>query len=378
MLVSATTSGVTVPEQPPASSGPRPRSEVPGGQTHRSRPHIDVTSVDLQGDIVIITDRSGTIVDVNDAFVRTTGYSRQEAIGDTPKLLSSGLHGPEIYRELWETVLKGQVWTGQLIDRHRDGRLRTHRLAITPIVGSDGQVTHLIAVQRDIAAQRAAPTASTGLGELHTDAEAACTFVDTEGARLLGGDPAQLYAGGWLSFLPSEEVNALRESLDLAVGSGRRQRLDLRTSADRWLHLEVEPVLGSHGEHFGAVWLLEDITDRMHTHARLARRDAVVSTLLEALPAPVALINPDGTVLATNGAWSRRAAADHPALAAGPGDDLPALLRRDGEDRSAGKLARYLEDHLRGFPATVREPEAVVLHPLPSEQGGCLLQLQLD
>lgn len=365
------------PSPPPTAQPSPPRAEVPAGQGPRDRPAVDVTTVDLHGDLVIITEVDGTIVDVNDAFVRTTGYSRQEAIGDTPRLLSSGLQGPETYRELWQTVLSGRTWTGQLVDRHRDGRLRTHRLAITPIMGADGQVTHMVAVQRDIAAQRSAPSTSTGVGELHTDAEGACTFVDPEAARLLGGDPAQLYAGGWWSFLPAEEVEALQESLELAVRTGRRQRLDLHTSADRWLHLEVDPVLGSQGRLLGATWLLEDITDRMHTHARLARRDAVVTTLLEALPSAVALVNRDGTVLATNGRWSRGRTTEHAALAAAPGDDLLAVLRRAPSGSPAEVLGRYLDDQLRALPPTVATPEGLVFHALPSEQGGGLVELQL-
>ncbi len=380
-------------EQRPATEA---EDEPDQPQSHPGRPPIDITAVDLGGDMVMVTDRSGTIVDVNDAFVLATGYARKEAIGATPRLLKSGLQSDEVYRELWSTVLGGQVWKGELVDRHRDGSLRTYRVAITPIRGSDGQVTHMVSVQRDIAAQRSHPSGATGVGELHTNAEGRCNFVDTEAARLLDARPEDLYASGWETRIPSDDADAIHESIQAALSTGRRQRLDVRTHADRWLHLEIglvtsQPVSGSSnagdgrprsghpGGITGTSWLLEDITDQMEAHARLARRDALVTTLLTAIEHPVALVNADGTVMATNPAWSRGDVDLHPALGSSPGDDLPEGLRTlaDRGSEQAERLARHVGDHLRGLPPTTRPLQDISLLPLPTEQGGLLIRVHV-
>ena len=61
---------------------------------------------------MFITDRTGTIIWINEAFSQSSGYSADEAIGHKPSFLKSGKHEPEFYRELWETILSGRVWGG--------------------------------------------------------------------------------------------------------------------------------------------------------------------------------------------------------------------------------------------------------------------------
>jgi PAS domain S-box-containing protein len=354
-------------------------AQHPQEPTPIGRAPIDITALDLGGDVVIITDRDGTIVDVNAAFVNVTGFSRTEAIGATPKLLRSGLQAPETYDELWKTVLAGKVWTGQLVDRHRDGRLRTHRVTITPIQGTDGRVSHLVAVQRDLAAQRATPLVASGIGELHTDRTGRCTYLDAEAARLLDTDRDELFAHGWQRALSEDDVAAVEDSMEAVVSGGRSQRLDVRTIEPRWLHLEIAPLTDQRRGTIGTSWHLEDITGDMETHARLARRDAVVTALLETISDPVAVVSADGTVIATNPAWSRGTKATHPLLGAAPGDDLLAVLRvaADRGDEHAPRLARRVKTQLSGMPTASAPPPGVTFHPLANEDGGCVIRIDL-
>lgn len=343
------------------------------------RPPIDIASVDLGGAAVLITDRAGTIVDVNDAFVRITGYSRNEAVGASPRMLGSGLQPSEVYEELWDTVLSGEVWTGQLVDRHRDGRLRTHRVTITPVQGGDGRISHLVAVQRDLAAHRTQPIVASGIGELHTDQTGRCTFLDVEAARMLDAPMDALYARGWEGRLTDDDSAAVKDSIEAAATSGRHQRLDVRTVEARWLHLEIVPLTDQARGTIGTSWHLEDITGEMESHARLARRDAVVAALLEAIDDPVAVINADGTVMATNPAWSRGTADEHPLLGSAPGDDLPVATRQAASRGQPGaeRLAKALHRQLQGLPVE-HLPEGLELHPLANEYGGFVIRLSHD
>lgn len=89
---------------------------------------------------------------MNDAFCRLSGYGRDEAIGRTPGLLKSGKQSPDFYRRLWQTILSGRTWQGELVERRRDGGLWTASQVITPLRDESGQVTHFVAIQHDVTA----------------------------------------------------------------------------------------------------------------------------------------------------------------------------------------------------------------------------------
>ena len=106
-------------------------------------------AVEASGHAVYITDPSGTIEYVNPAFEELTCYDREEAVGRTPNILNSGEMPDGYFEELWETVLSGEVWEEEVIDRRKDGELYTAYQTISPI--TDGEdVTALVAVQADI------------------------------------------------------------------------------------------------------------------------------------------------------------------------------------------------------------------------------------
>jgi PAS domain S-box-containing protein len=101
-------------------------------------------------DAVMITDRDGTIEWVNPAFTRLTGYSPEEATGRKPQFLKSGAQTPAFYKHLWETLLEGRVWYGELSNRRKDGSLYTEEMTITPVTDETGDIAHFAAIKRDI------------------------------------------------------------------------------------------------------------------------------------------------------------------------------------------------------------------------------------
>ncbi|MDA8412702.1 MAG: PAS domain S-box protein [Desulfobacteraceae bacterium] len=104
---------------------------------------------------IVITDPSGTIEYVNPRFTELTGYSAEEAVGRNPRIISSGHTPAEVYRELWETILAGDKWQGELYNRKKNGELYWERAMIAPIFGGDGEIAHFIAIKEDISDQRA-------------------------------------------------------------------------------------------------------------------------------------------------------------------------------------------------------------------------------
>ncbi len=99
---------------------------------------------------IFITDHRGRIVWVNDAFSRLSGYTPEEALGNSPSFLKSGRQDPSFYHELWQTILAGNVWRGEVIERCKDGSLVTVDEVITPLRDGDGAITHYVAIQHDI------------------------------------------------------------------------------------------------------------------------------------------------------------------------------------------------------------------------------------
>lgn len=106
--------------------------------------------VEQTADSVFITESDGTIVYVNPAFEYTTGFSRGEALGRTPRLLRSGQPNGEFYQEIWDTVLAGGVFRGTLVNSKKDGELFHAEHTISPIAGADGRCEYLVSVAKDI------------------------------------------------------------------------------------------------------------------------------------------------------------------------------------------------------------------------------------
>ncbi len=103
---------------------------------------------------LVITDATGRIEWVNPAFTRFTGYDQSEVIGGNPRLLRSGAHSPGFYRELWVTISRGEVWSGEIENRRRDGTHYHEHMTIAPVRAPDGVITHYVAIKEDISTKR--------------------------------------------------------------------------------------------------------------------------------------------------------------------------------------------------------------------------------
>ncbi len=112
-----------------------------------------MAAIQQAGEMVVITDLDGTIQYVNPAFETVTGYSRREAVGRNPRMLKSGEHDAAFYRELWDTVSRGYVWRGRVVNRRKDGSLFTEDATISPVCDASGRIVNYVAVKRDITAE---------------------------------------------------------------------------------------------------------------------------------------------------------------------------------------------------------------------------------
>lgn len=107
-------------------------------------------AVEQSAEMVMITDREGRIQYVNPGFERTTGYTREEAIGRTPNLLKSGRHEDSFFAALWSAVASGQVWNGRIINRKKDGSLFETETTISPVRDAAGKIISYLSVSLDV------------------------------------------------------------------------------------------------------------------------------------------------------------------------------------------------------------------------------------
>lgn len=111
---------------------------------------LQSTALEAASNTVVITNTQGLIEWVNPAFTKTTGYAKDEAIGHNPRFLNSGQQPAEYYVKMWQQLSAGKSWNGEFINRHKDGRLFTEDVNITPVHDEDEEITHYVAIKQDV------------------------------------------------------------------------------------------------------------------------------------------------------------------------------------------------------------------------------------
>lgn len=112
------------------------------------------SAVEQSGDIVFVTNRDGIIEYVNLAFETLTGYSKADALGQTPRLLKSGVHPDEFYKHLWHTILAGAVFRAEVVNQKKGGEVYVEAKTISPIKDRQGNITHFVSTGKDVTARK--------------------------------------------------------------------------------------------------------------------------------------------------------------------------------------------------------------------------------
>ena len=117
---------------------------------------LQTAALESAANSIAIISRNGRISWVNPAFTRLTGYSAAEVIGSNPRILKSGVHDAAFYAKLWDTVLRGETWQGELVNRRKDGTLYTEEMTVNPVPHAHGGIGHFVAIKQDITARKGA------------------------------------------------------------------------------------------------------------------------------------------------------------------------------------------------------------------------------
>lgn len=240
-------------------------------------------ALEAAADAIVITDTDGTIQWVNPAFTAMTGFTREEAIGQNPRVLKSGMHGEADYRNLWTTITAGRMWSGEIVNRRKDGTLYTEEMVITPVGNEKDVVVSFVAIKRDVTERKAAEQRFRSVTDSASDA---IISADAH-SRIIGWNRAAGHLFGWSeteilgrpieTVIPERFRRAHREGMD-RVAAGGAHRVIGRTVEMSGLHRDghefpVEMSLSTWkiGEESLFTGIVRDITERKRLEAELER-----------------------------------------------------------------------------------------------------------
>ena len=196
-------------------------------QARQERLQVFRQAAEAAGHAIYITDPDGVIEYVNPAFEEITGYSREEALGETPSPLNAGEMSSEYVEELWETVLAGEIWEGEIIDQQKSGERYVAYQTVAPIVDG-GEVQFLVAVQTDITERKQAVRRLERHRDIVQRLDDPIMLQDRDGNFELLNEAVADYAG-----VPAEELQGEDEFMfmdeETAARIARRKQTVLET-----------------------------------------------------------------------------------------------------------------------------------------------------
>jgi nitrogen fixation negative regulator NifL len=267
------------------------------------RLRLQSTALEAAGNAVVITGRDGSILWTNPAFTQLTGYTADEVLGKSPRILKSGAHAESFYRHLWETVTSGQVWRGELINRRKDGSVYSEEMTITPVRDEHGEVTHFIAIKQDVSGRQQTEralreseelfrslSASSPLGIFLTDTRGLFTYTNPRCRQILGCSLIESQNNGWTKVIhPDDREAAWQHWLDyvqLANGEySYEYRIQKADGTIRFAHVRAAPLRSDDHSPMGFVGSIEDITEAKQAETELLESKRNLERALQELRA---------------------------------------------------------------------------------------------
>lgn len=239
---------------------------------------------------VIITDKDGNIQWVNPAFIQLTGYTAAETIGQKPNILKSNKHTPEIDKEIWDTILSGEVWNGEIIDKRKNGSLYYQECTITPVVDQMGKITNFIAQLVDVSYRKKIEKAlreseerwqfaldGSGLGVWDWNTQTNEEFFSAQWKKMLDYDEDEISnsAEEWRNRVHPDDLEKCYTEMDLYL-SGQKEiyanehRLKCKDGSYKWIFSRGKIVeMTKDGKPLRIIGTHSDITEQKIAEEKL-------------------------------------------------------------------------------------------------------------
>ncbi|MFY9659072.1 MAG: EAL domain-containing protein [Terriglobales bacterium] len=243
---------------------------------------LQAAALEAAANAIVITDSHGTIIWVNHAFTTMTGYSREEALGNNPRLLKSGEQSVSYYANLWSTISSGKVWRGEIVNQRKDGTSYTEEMTITPVTRDVGNPdNYFVAIKQDVTERkrseeelyRAHQMLQTLLNTIPQRVfwkDRNCSYVGCNRAFATDAglnDPAEIIGKSDFDLVWSETAEVYRtdDKLVMEQGSAKLGYEEIQDRPDGgrvWLRTSKLPLSDREGKVTGVIGTYEDITDR--------------------------------------------------------------------------------------------------------------------
>lgn len=274
--------------------------------------------------MVCVTSPEGKIIDVNEALCQTSGYSREELLGQNPRMLGAREHDGFFWIAAWQTLLHGQPWTGEVCNRTKDGALYWVQCVIAPITRSPGEVDKYISIAYDVTATHKAQE------ELQANAERFNLAIDggSDGLwdwmnvhsqeewwspqfyRLLGYEPNELEANldTFDEMLHPEDQRATVLAMERAFKDHQpfdvEYRLRTKSGAYRWFRARAKVYFDEFGAATRMAGSIQDVHERKEAQAKLREHSQQMSAIFSLSPDAFVSFDPNRCVSYISPAWA--------------------------------------------------------------------------
>jgi two-component system cell cycle sensor histidine kinase/response regulator CckA len=354
-----------------------------------------VAALEAAANPILISRRDGTVLWVNPAFEQLSGYTRAEALGQNTALLKSGLHPPAFYKSMWETILSGQRWRGELVNRRKDGSLYHEEMTITPVKNRAGAITHFIAIKLDITDRKFAEERICRLAQVVENSTEMITIGDSEG-RISFVNQALLKATGYeerdlvgkffgATLISPNNPPGLDKEIRLRTiseGAWRGNCLRRRKDGSEFpMFLSTGQIKGAQGAVLGTFGISRDISANVNAENERRMAEERFHKAFHASPMGMGISTlEDGIFLEVNEALTRLTEYESAELIGKKATDLYVLP----EDRSSLVKLIHSRVPVRDFKFQLRTKSGkirkvqVAAEPLTVQGARCILAIVTD
>ena len=326
--------------------------------------------------IVSVADVEGRIVEVNDAFCRISGYSREELLGCNHRVVNSGIQPPAFWAAMWKTISSGKPWRGQICNRAKDGSYYWVDSIIAPFVDAEGRIEKYVSIRHDItqskraqqqlAAQRQrleSIIAGTQAGTWEHDLATGEDMINDRYAAMMGytrEECSALIAGDWKALIhPDDLQNVTRLSEQNLSGLSREfiAEYRVRHKDGRWIWVQSRGVVSrrnERGEPLATAGIQIDITERKDAERELSRSRQRLSQIIEGTNVGTWEWNVETGETVFNERWAAICGYSLAELGATTVGTWTALTHPEDLTRSSVLLERHFNDESPAYECEAR------------------------
>ncbi|HEX7677052.1 MAG TPA: PAS domain S-box protein [Thermoanaerobaculia bacterium] len=281
---------------------------------------LQTIALETAAEAIMITDAEGVMLWVNPAFTTTTGYTAEEAIGKTPRILKSDTHPEAFYRKFWKTIRAGETWRSEFVNRHKDGHIYYGEHTVTPVRDAAGTVMHFVGIMHDVTERKQAEVqlreAHAQLRELLDHSPAVLYALTLDGdaivprlvseniTRMLGFQVQETLSFAWwqAQIHPGDHERAqvsIQETLEQGV-SRTEYRMRHKDGSYRWVDDARRVVRDSNGRPSELVGVWSDVTERKRAQDELHESERRFRGMLDNLELVSVMLDREASIIYCN------------------------------------------------------------------------------